>query len=330
MDSYNYNNFASGSGAGSSSNYRPPFVDNNPSGQQQQPLPSFPQYPGSSSQSQYPGPSQPSQNQYPGNSSLNHYPSPPTASSSSTFRPPPRKPNNMDGLLDDTPVSLPPPTLPSAAPAPLTTDPNFDIIDWHPAYQSCQRYFLDHAQHEPGTQALCALINIRLPCQWLSNPVHSSSAATQSPGQFTFKPPYPGQNGREPAHAQAQSPAFVSLIPYIRRLIITGFDKPPILHGFFGDSYKTGISPHLDCERRNYLFAAKQNGWRSCQELYASGDETPPFMKPLEDASADEVAAADKAWGKWEGWQRRENWSPSSRSSINGNGKRRSPNNQSR
>jgi hypothetical protein len=327
MDNYNYNNFASGSGSGSSSSYRPPYI-NDPSGQQS--LPSFPQYPAaSSSQSQYPGPSQPSQNQYPGNSSLNHYPSPPTASSSNTSRPPPRKPNNMDGLLDDTPVSLPPPNLPSAA-APLTTDPNFDIIDWHPAYQSCQRYFLDHAQHEPGTQALCALINIRLPCQWLSNPVHSSSATAQSPAQFTFKPPYPRQNGHEPAHAQAQSPAFVSLIPYIRRLIITGFDKPPILHGFFGDSYKTGISPHLDCERRNYLFAAKQNGWRSCQELYASGDETPPFMKPLEDASPDEVAAADKAWSKWEGWQRRENWSPSSRASINGNGKRRSPNNGSR
>jgi hypothetical protein len=322
MDSYNYNNFASGSGAGSASNYRPPYIDN-PSGQQ--PLPPFPPYPGSSSQNHYSGPSRSSQNQYPGNSALNHYPSPPSASSSKTARPPPRKPNNMDGLLDDTPVSLPPPTLP--APAPLTTDPNFDIIDWHPAYQSCQRYFLDHAQHEPGTQALCALINIRLPCQWLSNPVHSSSPSSPahpSNSQFTFKP-YPRQNGHEPTHAQAQSPAFVSLIPYIRRLIITGFDKPPILHGFFGDSYKTGISPHLDCERRNYLFAAKQNGWRSCQELYASGDETPPFMKPLEDATADEVLAADRAWSKWEGWQRRESWSPGSRSSINGNGKRRSP-----
>jgi len=314
MDSYHqdYNNFASGSG--SSSSYRPPSYNDNPSGQQ--PLPSFSQFPGASPQ-----------NQYPGNSSLNQYPSPPSASSSYTTRPPPRKPNNMDGLLDDTPVSLPPPKLPSApAPAPLATDPNFDIIDWHPAYQSCQRYFLDHAQHEPGTQALCALINIRLPCQWLSNPVISSSSASQSPAhpsssQFTFKPPYPRQNG----HDQAQSPAFVSLIPYIRRLVITGFDKPPILHGFFGDSYKTGISPHLDCERRNYLFAAKQNGWRSCQELYASGDETPPFMKPLEDATADEVVAADKAWSKWESWQRLGNASPGSRSSVNGNGKRRSP-----
>lgn len=323
MDSYHhdYNNSNFASGSGSSSSYRPAYNNNTPG---QQPLPSFPQYPGSSSQSQQNQYS--SQSQYEGNSSFNHYPSPPSASSSHTSRPPPRKPNNMDGLLDDTPVSLPPPTVPSA-PAPLTGDPNFDIIDWHPAYQSCQRYFLDHAQHEPGTQALCALINIRLPCQWLSNPVLSSSTTAQSPAhpsnsQFTFKP-YPRQN--ENSHAQSQSPVFVSLIPYIRRLIITGFDKPPILHGFFGDSYKTGISPHLDCERRNYLFAAKQNGWRSCQELYASGDETPPFMKPLEDASADEVAAADKAWSKWEGWQRLGNTSPSVKSGVNVNGKRRSP-----
>ena len=41
---------------------------------------------------------------------------------------------------------------------PLTNDPDFDILAWHPAYSSCQRYFLDHAQHEPATQALCALI----------------------------------------------------------------------------------------------------------------------------------------------------------------------------
>ena len=41
----------------------------------------------------------------------------------------------MDGLLDNTDTEV-------SAPPPLTTDPNFDIIDWHPAYQSCQRYFL--------------------------------------------------------------------------------------------------------------------------------------------------------------------------------------------
>ena len=94
-------------------------------------------------------------------SSIAHAPRPPQTR---------RLPSNMDGLLDNTDSEI-------SAPPPLTTDPNFDIIDWHPAYQSCQRYFLDHAQHEPGTQALCALINIRLPFQWLSNPITSSSPA---------------------------------------------------------------------------------------------------------------------------------------------------------
>jgi hypothetical protein len=219
----------------------------------------------------------------------------------------------MDGLLDNTDTEV-------SAPPPLTTDPNFDIIDWHPAYQSCQRYFLDHAQHEPGTQALCALINIRLPFQWLSNPTASSTppsantapSSAHSNSQFTFTPnSYQRTNGLNSPHQSQlqtqhhqQQPAFISLLPYIRRLIITGFDKPPILHGFFGDSYKAGISPHLDCERRKFLFTAKHGGWRTCKKFYdtgssGGGDESAPFMKPLEDASAEELDAAEQAWSKW-------------------------------
>jgi hypothetical protein len=219
----------------------------------------------------------------------------------------------MDGLLDNTDTEI-------SAAAPLTTDPNFDIIDWHPAYQSCQRYFLDHAQHEPGTQALCALINIRLPFQWLSNPIQSSTppsvntapSSAHSNSQFTFTPnSYQRTNGHhteQGSHLQTQTAGgnavFISLLPYLRRLIITGFDKAPILHGFFGDRYKAGIAPHLDCERRNFLFTAKHGGWRTCKKFYdagssGGGDETAPFMKPLEDASAEELEAAERAWSKW-------------------------------
>lgn len=286
MESYHnpYSSFASSSFAGSSSNprYRPP-----------------------------PNPAYNPPALYPLHSTSSGSPA------SYAAPPPPRRlPSNMDGLLDntDSEISLPPP---------LTTDPNFDIIDWHPAYQSCQRYFLDHAQHEPGTQALCALINIRLPYQWLSNPLTSSTppgannshtpSSAHSNSQFTFSS-YQRTNGTSPQaahqphlqnqHSQPQSAVFISLLPYIRRLIVTGFDKPPILHGFFGDSYKAGIAPHLDCERRNYLFAAKHGGWRTCKKFYdagssGGGDETAPFMKPLEDASAEELEAAEKAWSKW-------------------------------
>lgn len=183
--------------------------------------------------------------------------------------------------------------------SPLTTSPNFDILDWHPAYQSCQKYFLDHSQHEPGTQALCALINIRLPYQWAVNPIHSANPSTQSSSPnghaaaFSFN--QSARNGQ--SH---QSPTFVSLIPYVRRLIITGFDKDGILHGFFGDAWREGIGPMQDCERRNYLFAAKHGGWRSCKKQYDLGDEqTVPFLKPLQNVVQEELEAAEKQWSSW-------------------------------
>ena len=200
--------------------------------------------------------------------------------------------------------------------APLTGDPSFDIIEWHPAYQSCQRFFLDHAQHEPATQALCALINIRLPFQYLSNAVVSSAPAQAAPAagssnsnySFTFSRGGGGATLPRPSRSRGNSnqtaPTFVSLVPYIKRLVVTGFDKPPILHGFFGDDYERGVLPHLDCERRNYLFAAKHGGWRSCKRQYdigsgMAGDECVPFMKPLDEAKMEELTAAEKAWSSW-------------------------------
>ncbi|KAK3671851.1 hypothetical protein LTR78_008217 [Recurvomyces mirabilis] len=191
---------------------------------------------------------------------------------------------------------------------PMTNDPDFDILDWHPAYQSCQKYFLDHAQHEPATQALCALINIRLPYQWLNTPITSSTPSQAAPnnGQFNFgsynRPS--GVHSPQNQRTGQATPTFVSLVPYIRRLVVTAFDKPPILHGLFGDDYLRGVLPHIDCERRNYLFAAKHGGWRTCKKQYdegsgGGGDETVPFMKPLDQAKMEELTAAEKAWSSW-------------------------------
>jgi hypothetical protein len=93
--------------------------------------------------------------------------------------------------------------------------------------------------------------------------------------------------------------------------VVTGFDKAAILHGFFGDDYSRGVLPHVDCERRNYLFAAKHGGWRSCKKQYDSGsgmggaDESVPFMKPLDEAQMEELQAAEKAWS---GWLAMEDW----------------------
>lgn len=193
-------------------------------------------------------------------------------------------------------------------PPSLTSDPNFDILDWHPAYQSCQRFFLDHAQHEAATQSLCALMNIRLPFQYMSNPVESSTPPHTSHPPPVSQYPLNFQRGTSPPHRPRGSPdrappTFVSLIPYIKRLVVTGFDKPPILHGLFGDNYKRGVLPHLECERRNYLFAAKQGGW-GCKQAYdqgsgTGGDESVPFIKPLQEAKIEELRAAEKAWSEW-------------------------------
>ncbi|GAM86465.1 hypothetical protein ANO11243_044790 [Dothideomycetidae sp. 11243] len=196
---------------------------------------------------------------------------------------------------------------------PFTTMRGFDILDWHPAYQSCQRYFLDYAQYEAATQALCALLNIRLPFQWRTNPVYASTKPAHSSQQSGTAGSSAMQDWMRNANtqqqqqqqsgdrAQAQSmPTFVCLIPYVRRLIVTGFDSDGILHGFFGDAWQAGITPIRECERRNYLFAAKSGGWQSCKRQYdLNEEETVPFMQPLRDVRPEELDAAEKSWSRW-------------------------------
>ncbi|KAJ4294603.1 hypothetical protein N0V90_008294 [Kalmusia sp. IMI 367209] len=147
-------------------------------------------------------------------------------------------------------------------------EPQFDIFEWHPAYQSCQRYFLDHAQHDNGVQAVAALVNICLPFQWAATPI--------------------------------PAPAWVSLVPYIRRLVITGMDKDGIMHGFFGEDWRKGVGPVHECERRNYLFTAKSTEWAVVKHHYdMSPHESVPFLKPLQDAHLAEIEGAEQTWGQW-------------------------------
>jgi hypothetical protein len=173
---------------------------------------------------------------------------------------------------------------------------DFDIIEWYPQFQSCHRYFLDHAQHNGPVQALAAFINIQLPYQKQPNPVASSAAAS---------PPSAIGEGHLRANpfnisasaARAQS---VSLIPYIRRLVATGHDTPGVLHGFFGDDWVKGIGDLHEIERRNYLFAAKSSSWLKVKQAYdLSPEETIPFMKPLRAATEEELQAAEYAWSEW-------------------------------
>ncbi|KAJ5542111.1 hypothetical protein N7461_008114 [Penicillium sp. DV-2018c] len=157
-----------------------------------------------------------------------------------------------------------------AGASPGRPNDNFDIFEWYPHYQSCQRYFLDHAQHSVPVQALSAFLNIRLPFQRQPNPVYNSTGPS------------------------------VSLIPYIRRLVATGMDFPGVLHGFFGDDWSNGVGPMHEQERRNYLFAAKSGGWASVKKDYDMPPlETIPFLRPLQGPSDAEIEAAERSWSEW-------------------------------
>jgi hypothetical protein len=178
-----------------------------------------------------------------------------------------------------------------AGASPGRTEDSFDIFEWYPRYQSCQRYFLDHAQHSVPVQALSAFLNIRLPFQRQPNPVFNSSSpssASSSGGQTPAA-------GTPPA-----GPPSISLIPYIRRLVATGMDFPGVLHGFFGDNWSSGIGPLHEQERRNYLFAAKSGGWASVKKDYDIPPlETIPFLRPLQGPLDAEIEAAERNWSEW-------------------------------
>jgi hypothetical protein len=175
-------------------------------------------------------------------------------------------------------------------------NPQFDVFDWYPKYQSCQRYFLDHSQHSVPVQTLAAFINILLPFQRSPHSVYSSVGT----GHASASPRSQPLRGMHSPVSGSSVPPPVSLIPFIRRLVVTGMDFPGVLHGFFGDDWATGIGPMHEVERRNYLFAAKSGGWASVKRDYDMLPlETVPFMRPLQGASDVEISAAEKAWSEW-------------------------------
>ena len=175
-------------------------------------------------------------------------------------------------------------------------DPQFDVFEWYPKYQSCQRYFLDHSQHSVPVQALAAFINILLPFQRSPHPIYASNGSGHATGSTR------GQDlrGMHSPVSGSPVPPPVSLIPFIRRLVVTGMDFPGVLHGFFGDDWQTGVGPTHEVERRNYLFAAKSGGWASVKREYDMLPlETVPFLRPLQGSSDVEINAAEKAWSEW-------------------------------
>ncbi|KAI0869868.1 hypothetical protein GGS24DRAFT_136999 [Hypoxylon argillaceum] len=176
-------------------------------------------------------------------------------------------------------------------------DSQFDILQWYPQFQSCVRFFLDRAQYEASVQAMAAFINIQLPFQKSQSPVTSS----RPPGSPSTIPSpsitaAPAGNFSIPSQACLS----ISLTPYIRRLVATGFDFPGMLHGFFGDDWVSGIGNLHEEERRNYLFAAKASNWLHVKSQYDMPDgQTIPFLRPLQNAGEEEIVNAEKNWSQW-------------------------------
>ncbi|KAH7362518.1 hypothetical protein B0T11DRAFT_85144 [Plectosphaerella cucumerina] len=188
-------------------------------------------------------------------------------------------------------------------------DPDFDIFEWHTKFQSCVRYFLDHAQYVGAVQAVAAFVNIRLPFQQHPHPILSSKSVPSSPAAAAAGPSHGSQSTARGAgfpHNLAGAPTAgagtVSLIPYIRRLVATGFDNQGILHGFFGDDWVAGVGRLHETERRNYLFAAKSCPWLAVKDSYDMPDgQNVPFLSPLREPSETELRAADAGWSEWLG-----------------------------
>ncbi|KAL2835636.1 hypothetical protein BJY01DRAFT_68981 [Aspergillus pseudoustus] len=154
------------------------------------------------------------------------------------------------------------------------------LPDWYSQYTTSLQFFLNQGQHSVAVQSLAAYINIRLPYQQLSIPISCFNSDTNSSGKG----------------AASQ----VSLRHYVRRLIVTGNDTPAILEAFFGADWEAGVGSIRRQERINYLFTAKSNGWASTKVAYdILPDEHTPFLRPLHDATEQELSMAETHWSEW-------------------------------
>ncbi|KAI9734980.1 MAG: hypothetical protein M1834_002062 [Cirrosporium novae-zelandiae] len=178
-------------------------------------------------------------------------------------------------------------------------DVQFDIFEWYPKYQSCQKYFLDHAQHCLPVHAVAAFINIQLPFERQPFPIYNYSAPSGAQPPPLGRPNPFGPSVQQSSFQSSQARS-ISLIPYLRRLVATGLDFPGVMHGFFGDDWRAGVGPLHEQERRNYLFAAKSGGWASVKKDYDMLPlETVPFLRPLQGPVNAEIEAAETAWSEW-------------------------------
>ncbi|KAI9801265.1 MAG: hypothetical protein M1833_002835 [Piccolia ochrophora] len=211
-------------------------------------------------------------------------------------------PPGQQQMFGQFPVSSPAPLGQSNQFSPLGHENQvFDLEEWRVAHESCLRFFLDIAQHDAAVQVLCSFLNISLPCQRQPYPIRNftpfPSSARGTTGGASRRSPYPVPS----APGTATQSVWVSLIPYIRRLIVTGYDYPHIVQQFFGPEWVKGVAPSREVERRHYLFAVKAMKFAEVKQHYDMGPhETVPYLKePAGITEAELANAEDPCWGEW-------------------------------
>ncbi|EGX92547.1 hypothetical protein CCM_03920 [Cordyceps militaris CM01] len=156
----------------------------------------------------------------------------------------------------------------------------FDLFDWYPKFRECQNHFIRHAQHTAPVQAVAAFVNILLPFQQARSRETAAAEADTRQAGLSIGP--------------------VTLVPYVRRLVATGFDTPAVLHGFFGDAWSEGVGQIHEMERRNFLFAAKSDNWVTVKSSYdIAGGQNVPFLRPLQGVTELEIQRAESNWSEW-------------------------------
>lgn len=172
----------------------------------------------------------------------------------------------------------------------------FYDTDWYLQFQNCHAYFVDHAQHQQPVQALAAFINITLPFQRRPSPMIPPSSLSRQ-----FASPSSDAPAQNPlSGANVGSSQVVSLTPYLRRLVATGYDTPEVLQTFFGTAWAQGMGFLHKMERRNFLFAAKSASWVHVKCAYdILPEETLPFLSPLKNVTEDEIVLAEGTWSEW-------------------------------
>lgn len=163
---------------------------------------------------------------------------------------------------------------------PYLDENQISLDQWISSHQSCREFFLTRAQFDHQVQSIANLVNIRLPFQLAPN------------GQTGVFLQHDNRLVCEAYHRNISS--------FLRRLVVTALDSPDVLQQWFGNEWEVGIKPIHQQERMNYLLASKSGGWILVKQTYdILPDETVPFVRPLRDATEDEIRSAENLWSEW-------------------------------